>query len=225
MGRPGARLRPADDLPALVDAGGDAVAIPGRIDLSHGAALPHKDSSPGVEYDLAAAVDRRRAGNPEVLHDAAGPEERVRPAHADDLRRVIDLQRLALCLSLERAEVLHRPTRPQESMLVLAVRVVVAPANDQVAGVHVEPEALSTSQGAEVGHRTGAPQEGMKRARRVGDPRDATGFADRLGDVTTPTAAPRRVEIAQDAIVPDEGADIFKGREKALPTDYLTAPS
>ena len=60
-------------------------------------------------------------------------------------------------------------------------------------------------------------------AKRVGDPRDVTGFADRLGYVTAPTAASRRVEIAQDAVVPDEGADIFKGRDKALPTDYLTA--
>src|ERR1051325_11573993 len=145
MGRPGARLRPADDLPALIDAGGDAVAIPGRIDLSHGAALPHKDSSPGVEYDLAAAVDRRRAGNPEVLHDAAGPEERVRPAHADDICRVLDLNRLAPCLSLERAEVRQRPTRPLDRMLILARRAGRTPTNDQATGVHLVPEALSTS--------------------------------------------------------------------------------
>src|SRR5437667_8248585 len=38
-----------------------------------------------------------------------------------------------------------------------------------------------------------------------------------------PPQQPPGVLIAQDAIVPDEGADIFKGREKALPTDYLTA--
>src|SRR6266496_434533 len=212
MERPGARLRPADDFPALIDAGGETVAAPRRIDWSHDAVLPHEDSSPGIEHDLAAAVDRHRAGNPEVLHDATGPEERVRPAHADHLRRVIDLQCPAVCLSRERAEVLHRPTRPQKSMLVLAVRVVDAPADDLVAGVHVQPEALSTPQGAEVGHRAGAPQECMEwAAKRVGGPRDVPGFVDRLGYVTAPTAPPRGVEIAQDAIVPDEGADIFKG--------------
>src|SRR2546422_5289653 len=146
MGRPGARLRPADDLPALSDARGETVAVPRRIDGSDDAVLPHEDSSPGIEHDLAAAVDRHRAGSPEVLHDATGPEERVRPAHADHLRRAIDLQCPALGLSLERAEVPHRPTRPQKSMLALAVRVVDAPAHDLVAGVHVQPEALSTPQ-------------------------------------------------------------------------------
>src|SRR3989475_3553789 len=163
----------------LVDVGGRASGIARSREHRHHAVLPHERAHTTVggeadPNDLSGTVDaecgrRPTAQIPEVPDPAVFPEDRVSGAvvavaAADDLSPVVDVPGDAELVAGESSEVGHRSVLPEERVHETIRRETAA--HDLARVVDAIRGAGMATEGAEVRHPAGAPQDGVTRRSR-----------------------------------------------------------